>query len=95
MARLLYFSIHDDKAKVFRPPFQAENLTEAVRSVTSAVNNAQKPTFLSEYPDDFSLYSVGEFDEATGQFVADQGQNYPFRVTPVSLLVRKQVLNNA
>lgn len=64
MARLFGFSIHDSKAEAFMQPFFAPTMGIAERSFQEACRNPETP--MAKYPADFSLWVVGEFDEATG-----------------------------
>lgn len=58
------FSIFDVKAKAFGVPFFAFNAALAQRSVAAAVRAGEST--LAKFPEDFVLYEVGVFDDATG-----------------------------
>lgn len=58
------YSIFDLKVGAFMPPFYARALGEATRSVVNELSNPGSN--LSKHPGDFGLWSVGEFDDATG-----------------------------
>lgn len=60
------FSIRDQKAEIFHPPFYHKTHGEAERSFRTAVMDEK--TQLNKYPEDFVLYSVGEYDDNTGVF---------------------------
>lgn len=57
------YSIKDTKGG-FYPPQDAENDALAVRGLRSMVNSGKG--LIAQYPEDFELWYVGEFDEVTG-----------------------------
>ncbi len=61
---MFVYSIFDKKANVHRFPFFSSDDASAVRSVASAANDSR--TDLCNYPYDFALYRVGEFNPDTG-----------------------------
>lgn len=61
---LLVFSVFDSKAKVYAQPFTAVTLGVALRSFTRGVNDSQSQLYHS--PEDFTLFQVGVFDDASG-----------------------------
>lgn len=64
MSRLKVYSIRDAKAEVYNAPFYKGTHGEAERDFRTAVNDEK--SFLSQYPDDFDLYYIGDFDQNTG-----------------------------
>lgn len=58
------YSIFDRKASVFNQPFFAMNDVQAQRSVY--MREKVEPSQLSEFPDDFMLVYIGEFDHHSG-----------------------------
>ncbi len=63
--KLNIFTIYDNKAKAFLPPFYARTKGEAIRSFQSTVND---PTSnMNKYPGDFALFQLGEFDDETAK----------------------------
>lgn len=61
------FSIYDSKAKAYLRPFTLPTSAHAIREVAE---HMQQPGVFSDYPEDFSLFEVGEFDEQTGMVTA-------------------------
>lgn len=62
--KLKLFAVRDAKAEAFIPPFVLPNEAMAVREFTGCAND---PTHaFCRNSDDYSLYEVGEFDDATG-----------------------------
>lgn len=60
------FSIFDAKAAAFAQPFYAANNAVAIRMFQQVVND--RDTVISQHPEDFSLFCVGEFNDADGEF---------------------------
>lgn len=69
------FSIKDQKAGIFYPPFFKNTHGEAERDFHTAVNDKQ--TKLFQYPEDFDLYYMGTYDDNNGTF---QGLDTPLHV---------------
>lgn len=55
------YSIYDNKALQYHPPFFASADGAAVRSFSDAANDLQ--TNIGRHPSDFSLFFVGSFDD--------------------------------
>jgi len=62
---LRMYSIRDQKAESFNTPFFQSTHGEAERAFRTAVNDGK--TQLNQYPDDFDLYYIGEYDTNTGK----------------------------
>lgn len=60
------YSIRDQKSEVFNTPFYQSTHGEAERNFHHLCND-QKST-IAQYPSDFDLYYLGEYDDNTGQF---------------------------
>lgn len=63
--KLLVFSIFDDKAGCYMPPFFSSAVGQAVRSFGDLVNN--KETMVGMHPEDFRLFQLGDFDDGDGR----------------------------
>lgn len=61
------YSIRDIKAAIYHNPFYKSTDGEAIRDFTSACSDEK--TNLGKYPEDFSLYNVGAYDDNTGEFI--------------------------
>lgn len=68
------FSLFDSKADVFMPPFFCGTVGQATRSVIEAA--ADQRSTLGKYPQDFALFELGEFEDATGELVAFNKLNH-------------------
>lgn len=64
--KLKVFSIRDSKGNCFRDPFQSHNERDAVFNFKKLVN--VKNSLPGQYPKDFDLYLLGEFDDQTGKY---------------------------
>lgn len=58
------FSIRDHKTESFSPPFTSRTLGEAQRSFSELINDGRSTP--SKYPQDFSLYEIGQWDIESG-----------------------------
>lgn len=57
-------SIFDAKTQTFGPPQPCDSLDQAVRSFHQAINTPN--TTFSEYPEDFILFHVADWDRTKG-----------------------------
>jgi len=62
------FAIWDDKAKAYLNPFCFPQTGQAIRVFTGAVND--KNTEFFKHAEDYTLFHIGDFDDATGQLTA-------------------------
>ncbi|AXH71833.1 MAG: nonstructural protein [Microviridae sp.] len=60
------FSVLDSKLGSFAQPWFSPNTETGIRAFVEAARDPS--TTLGKYPEDFSLYLLGEFDDDTGQF---------------------------
>lgn len=60
------FSIRDQKAEIFNPPFFQATHGEAERNFRAAVLDPK--TQFHQFPEDFDLYFLGEYDTDKGTF---------------------------
>lgn len=64
------YSVKDCKSQSFQGLYPVPNDALAIRSFSSQSVRSQFPT-IAEFPGDFQLFKVGEFDEVTGVFKSD------------------------
>lgn len=84
--KLQMFSIRDAKGEVFNTPFFQKTFGEAERSFTQLINDGK--SLPGQYPDDFDLYYLGDYDDQTGKFAPlDTPQHL---VKAVQVLQKKQ-----
>lgn len=62
------FSVYDSKVGAYLAPFFCRASGEAVRAFISAVNAADHD--FRRFPEDYSLFELGEFHDETGALVA-------------------------
>ena len=63
---LKMYSIRDQKAEVFNTPFYMKTHGEAERNFAKATGDEK--TMIHQYPKDFDLYYLGEYDDSKGKF---------------------------
>ena len=57
------FSIYDNVAQIFEPPFTEKNKGTAIRRIQDLIqNNSNSP--YSKFPDNFALNHIGYFDSS-------------------------------
>ena len=62
------FSIFDNVAHTFEPPFTERNKGTAIRRIQDLIqNNANSP--YAKFPDNFALYHIGYFDSQDGSIL--------------------------
>lgn len=61
---LKVFSVRDSKAGVYNTPFFQHQIGEAERTFRKLVNDNQ--SMISQFPDDYDLYYLGDYDDQTG-----------------------------
>lgn len=61
------YSIRDQKGEIFNTPFFKNTHGEAERDFNRAVNDPK--TQLNEYPEDFDLWYLGDYDNNKGVLI--------------------------
>lgn len=72
------FVIHDEKANVHLQPFVSDNAATASRMLEGSAQDKQ--SFLGLYPEDYSVYCIGEYDEQAGTVKPLEKREYCFRM---------------
>lgn len=67
MSVLKLFTVRDNKAGTYGQPFALANRNVALRTLSGWVRNPE--SFISQYPDDFELFEVGDFDQMSGKLI--------------------------
>lgn len=62
-------SVKDSAAQAFNRPFFVPATALAIRSFKDEVNRVDASNDMNRHPDDFELYELAEFDDATGVVV--------------------------
>jgi len=86
--RTLIYSVFDKKTGVYGQPFFLNHETHAIRAVQQAANDLT--TSIGQYPGDYALYCLGNFDDASGGF----DDLNPQHVIEITSLVYNQPLND-
>lgn len=60
------YTVYDSKAEVYLQPFMFKTKGEAIRAFTETVNDNKSN--ISRYPEDFTLFHLGEYDDNSGQY---------------------------
>lgn len=85
---LKVYAIFDDKAGCYNLPFYCNTDGMAVRAFSAAINDSQR--LESQYPQDFHLYRLGEFDDEKGCIINETmpvfvANGVSLTIPPVSL----------
>ncbi len=64
--KLIAFSIFDEKATIFSPPFFLPAVGLATRLFSDLANDDTKS--IGRHPTDYKLYQIGKFDDQDAQF---------------------------
>lgn len=67
------YSVYDSKVESWLQPFFVQNIGAALRAMSDCVSDPGH-TF-SRHVEDFTLFELGEFDDATGTFTHDSAQS--------------------
>lgn len=67
--KLHAYCVYDRKALVYNAPFFAVSDGSAARSFSDLAND--KSTTVGRHPNDYVLFRVGSFDDASGQLLSD------------------------
>jgi hypothetical protein len=69
MVPLRLYSVYDQKAEQFGPPQVFHNDMLALRGFEAIVNDDKM--FICKYPEDFSLYYVGNLGDINGRYYVE------------------------
>lgn len=74
MQVLKMFCIYDRKSKIHHPPNYCHNTPHAMRVFKSIF--AQKDSVFHTYPEDFQIFEIGQWDDATGLVTSLEKANF-------------------
>lgn len=63
---LKVYTVYDSKAEAYLQPFFSQSKGVAIRSFQEAVRDEKSN--ISKYPEDFTLFELGEYDDANSKF---------------------------
>lgn len=78
MVPLRLYSIYDSKAEQFSPPQVHHNDMLALRAFEGLVNDEK--TLINSYPEDFSLYYVGNLGDINGRYYIEDSDESRFPI---------------
>lgn len=58
------FSVFDEKAAAYLPPFTFAQKGQAIRAFTDTL--ADENSQIAKHPEDYTLFELGAYDDATG-----------------------------
>lgn len=61
------FALRDLKSNLFLTPNFQRSIADATRSFSSMVNDSSHPNMITQFPGDFRLYHLADFDSETGK----------------------------
>jgi hypothetical protein len=59
-----FYAVRDSKVGAYSAPQVMRSDGEALRAFADAVNDKQSP--MGKYPEDYSMWRIGDYDEETG-----------------------------
>lgn len=68
------FSIYDNVANHYEPPFVEKNKGTAIRRIQDLITNNQNSPY-AKFPDNFSLAHIGYFDNSDGSILDIESEN--------------------
>ena len=66
------YTMYDSKAKTYMKTFDVRNDGEAIRLLTTWVNDSSTQTNINKYPEHFSLWKIGQYDDQSGKYVNNE-----------------------
>lgn len=70
--KLFIIAMRDRSADVFGQPQFVPNIGAAIRSFGDEINRQADNNILYSHPDDFDLFVLGTYDDATAEFSTDE-----------------------
>jgi len=68
------YSVRDDKAAAYLPPFYMRTEAEALRAFTEAANSAEHN--FCKHAGDFHLFELGDWDEQAGKLTPNDAPRH-------------------
>lgn len=72
---MILVSVYDKKASIYWPPMAFEGVAQAIRAYATAFMKERSSTFV-QFPEDFDLYEVGQYEQSDGQVVSTWPPQY-------------------
>ena len=77
--KLKIFSLFDEKAQAYNTPQYLKHPGEAIRMLQTTLSN--KDSMVAQYPEDYSLYCLGTFDDNNGKIACTVEPELVIRAT--------------
>lgn len=65
----LLFTVYDEKAEVYLPPFFVPTIGIATRAFTDSINSGEH--HFGKHPADYTLFQIGEFDDHDASIITE------------------------
>jgi len=78
---LLVFTVLDSAANAYLPPFFAPTLEVALRRFRETVNSPADGNQIAKYPEDYTLFQIGEFDQEQGRLIPIEPRSLGVAIT--------------
>lgn len=83
------YSVYDKKLVNYSRPWFVLNDAVAVREFSDAVNDSHSNNMWRKHPEDFSLCTIGFFDDESGEFMSEK----PKHVVEACALIHQKDLS--
>lgn len=84
------FAMYDKKVSIYRWLHPADNIPDAIRNLQKIVTSQQGQ--ITDYPEDYDLYHLGDFDEVTGKITVVNPPQYI--ISAINLIKEKESKND-
>lgn len=69
--KLYVLAIRDAKSEVFGRPICVNAIGQGMRSFEDEVNRAHEENVMFHHPEDFGIWQLGTYDDATGELISE------------------------
>lgn len=85
------YALLDSTSSIFLNPIVFTNDGDAIRWLTTVVNNKEEQTNISKYPESFSLYRLADYDDSTGLYNPRANEKDITAMSPKQIITAIQV----
>lgn len=64
--------VYDRIAQIYGVPNFTNSKGSTIRAFTDMINKPEENNQFYQHPDDYDMYYLGEFDDATGEFTVEE-----------------------
>lgn len=68
------FTVYDSKLEAYMSPFLMQTKGQALRAFSDSVNSAESKNGFYHHPEDFTLFEIAEYDDATGNYTMHEAK---------------------